>query len=578
MPHRDGRARRARVGVLAVVASLLGAVVPLGTAGAAPPPYRPPVQAAVLDGFRPPATPYGPGNRGLEYDTLPGTEVRVAADGQVTFAGQVAGSRHVTVLHDDGVRTTYSFLDRVNVVAGQRLRQGTVVGTTVGRLHMSARTGDAYFDPASLFDDDPPRVRLVPFDEPPGRARSGEQSAIRQLIGAAGGIGSSIGQAVGEALGSAGSAASTTAEWLVSHAEVLSPADLLAQAQLARTLAHYGQRFLPVLAAIDRIRTGIRIVSTAWEVAHRQCTAGASIPEQRPERRVAVLVGGLGSTSDAAAIDDLDTGALGYDPGDVLRFSYAGGRTPAGLGSFADIEASAYDASSSQQDLHRSARLLADLIEQVAARAAGAPIDLFAHSQGGIAARLSLLELQARHGTDWLSRLGLVATLGTPHGGADAATAIHAISQTLPGAVLLAGIHGSGLLPLSARAPSASQLSEVSGVVKELQDNPVADSVRFLSVAARGDLVVPVPRTRVQGKSQVVVPLAGPAAHDRLPGSAEARRELGLALSGDPPACKSFTTALADELVGESISLGEDGLGVLASVGASLEGMARVAP
>src|SRR5687767_7874695 len=83
-----------------------------------PPAYQPPVDAEVVDGFRPPATRFGAGNRGLEYGTTPGTEVRAAADGRVTFAGSVAGTRHVTVLHDDGVRTSYSFLDRIEVVVG----------------------------------------------------------------------------------------------------------------------------------------------------------------------------------------------------------------------------------------------------------------------------------------------------------------------------------------------------------------------------------------------------------------------------------------------------------------------------
>ncbi|RPI21354.1 MAG: M23 family metallopeptidase, partial [Actinobacteria bacterium] len=139
---------------------------PVGAAD--PPPYRPPVDAPVLDPFRPPASRYGPGNRGIEYATAPGTPVEAAADGTVTFAGRVAGTRHVTVLHPDGVRTTYSFLDDIAVVVGQRVKQGQRVGTTVGPLHLGARRGDAYFDPATLFDPGAPQVRLVPFDEPPG--------------------------------------------------------------------------------------------------------------------------------------------------------------------------------------------------------------------------------------------------------------------------------------------------------------------------------------------------------------------------------------------------------------------------
>ena len=75
-------------------------------------------------------------------------------------------------------------------------------------------------------------------------------------------------------------------------------------------------------------------------------------------------------------------------------------------------------------------RRLADLVEAVAARGPhGVPIDLIAHSQGGLVVRLALIELERRHGAEWLARIGLVATLGTPHGGADLATAIHALLE-----------------------------------------------------------------------------------------------------------------------------------------------------
>jgi len=56
--------------------------------------------------------------------------VRAAADGEVTFAGQVGGSHHVVVLHADGLRTSYSFLDTVAVHRGDHVVQGDVVGTS----------------------------------------------------------------------------------------------------------------------------------------------------------------------------------------------------------------------------------------------------------------------------------------------------------------------------------------------------------------------------------------------------------------------------------------------------------------
>jgi murein DD-endopeptidase MepM/ murein hydrolase activator NlpD len=126
--------------------------------------YAEPVEARVVDRFRPPSTPYGPGNRGWEYATEPGSTVRAAADGTVTFAGAVGGTIAVTVAHADGLRTSYSYLERALVTSGDHVRLGDPVGRSGSRLHFGVRRGDVYLDPALLFA--PPaarRVRLVPL-------------------------------------------------------------------------------------------------------------------------------------------------------------------------------------------------------------------------------------------------------------------------------------------------------------------------------------------------------------------------------------------------------------------------------
>ena len=74
--------------------------------GPTPVVYRVPVDAPVVDPFRPPATPYGPGNRGVDFATTAGQPVLAMADGVVVFAGQVGGTLHVVLLHADGVRTS----------------------------------------------------------------------------------------------------------------------------------------------------------------------------------------------------------------------------------------------------------------------------------------------------------------------------------------------------------------------------------------------------------------------------------------------------------------------------------------
>ena len=122
--------------------------------------YRRPLRAPLVDRFRFDDGRYGPGNRGWEYATPPGTPVRAVAPGVVAFAGFVAGERYVSVLHSDGIRSTYSYLRSVEVTAGDRVAAGDVVGATGPRFQIGFRRGDVYLDPASLFGDGV--ARLVP--------------------------------------------------------------------------------------------------------------------------------------------------------------------------------------------------------------------------------------------------------------------------------------------------------------------------------------------------------------------------------------------------------------------------------
>lgn len=537
-------------------ALLVGVLPGRARADDAPARYEPPVDAAVVDPFRPPETPYGSGNRGLLYGTEPGAVVHAAADGIVRFAGSVAGARHVTIEHGDGLRTTYSYLDEVAVVVGQRLSRGDRVGTTTGQLHLGARAGDAYLDPASLFEGGPPEVHLVPFDIPLAGGEAGERSAIRQLIGGVAGLAGDLAEAVGDKvlLGTG-----ATVDWLRTEGP-----------QLLRTALHYAERSMPGIAQLHMAWSAYDAWTRARRASSRECTAPEAAVAAPGGRRVAILVGGLGSTSESAAIDDVDTAALGYDEGDVLRYSYAGGRTPDPTDHFDHLSSSAYGKADTQRDLRGAAADLADLLEELSA-GFPMPIDLYAHSQGGVVVRLALIELEARHGRAWLDRLGLVATLATPHGGADLATAIDGFGSTQLGSKALD--LGGLAMGLDDDAPSAAQLAETSDVVAELNDTPIPDNVDAVTIAARGDVVVPVPRARARGATEVVVPVSGLTAHDALPGSSAATRELTLALAGRPPGCESFRDALLDQGSGYAISAVEDSLGAMAWVGAAWRGM-----
>jgi murein DD-endopeptidase MepM/ murein hydrolase activator NlpD len=132
--------------------------------------YVPPVDAPIVDHFRPPACTWCPGNRGIDYDTAPGTAVHAAAPGTVTFAGRIGGDGFVTVAHADGLRTSYAFLATIAVRSGQVVARGEILGTTAGRLHFGVRRGSTYLDPELLFAGGRVRARLVPTDGSPARS------------------------------------------------------------------------------------------------------------------------------------------------------------------------------------------------------------------------------------------------------------------------------------------------------------------------------------------------------------------------------------------------------------------------
>src|SRR5262245_51883440 len=96
------RPSRLATGVVLLVA--LGA---RPTVAAAAPPnvggWVRPVAGPVVAPFAAPTSVYGPGHRGVDFGAPPGTAVAAANAGVVTFAGSVAGTLHVVVLHDDGL-------------------------------------------------------------------------------------------------------------------------------------------------------------------------------------------------------------------------------------------------------------------------------------------------------------------------------------------------------------------------------------------------------------------------------------------------------------------------------------------
>lgn len=144
----------------------------------APEPARPSVRAwqwplpgrpPVLRRFDPPASPYGPGHRGVDLGGSPGDPVLAAGPGVVVHAGGVAGRGVVSVQHANGLRTTYEPL-AVAVEPGATVARGARLGQLLGGhagcpwpacLHWGLRRADTYLDPLTLLRPGP--VRLLPL-------------------------------------------------------------------------------------------------------------------------------------------------------------------------------------------------------------------------------------------------------------------------------------------------------------------------------------------------------------------------------------------------------------------------------
>jgi len=517
---------------------VLATAAPGGAAAAGPAAvtYRPPVDAPVVDPFRPPPHDWNAGNRGLEYATAAGSPVAAAAGGEVVFAGQVGGGLHVVVLHDDGIRTSYSFLRSVSVRRGDRVAQGQAVGTAADRFHFGARAGDAYLDPARLFGDGPPEVHLVPDELRRAGTESEERAGLSRLVNA-------IGAWVAEtAVDGFEWARDRTVAGIADHLDEL------------RGAIHYAEE----LAATTHFERLARAVDE-WRKAQDTCTpASAAAPVLR-ERHLAVLVAGLGSTSqregrDKPAIDDVDTAALGYARTDVVRYSYNGGTT----------DDHSYGATDTTVDIHRSARRLRELLERLQAEHPGVPIDIVAHSQGGIVARTALTD-EVDGADPRLPQVASLTTLGSPHQGAPGATALAMFGHTTLGGMVETSAHAAMPGAIDPGAPSLRQMAEESDFMRQLNRRPLPVGLKATSIGAREDTIVPAGVTHLDGAANVIVSVPGTATeHSRLPGSTQAQREIALSLAGMAPTCQSLGDALADAIVSDAIRNGEEGIGAAA--------------
>ena len=578
----------------ALAVALVFASLPASAAESASPPtvWLRPVDGRVVEPFGAPANPYGPGHRGVDFAAPPGTPVRAANAGVVSFAGHVANTLHVVVAHDGDLRTSYSFLASAAVSTGQAVARGEIVGTTGGVgadhdgtvLHLGLRIGDRYIDPLQLFApaDLTKLVRLVPADEPHEQpwttaAEGSElQASLRLPIagnapdsgiptGDDGGCGDGV-----PLVGGVISSACAVAEWIGDRGgealdagldfidavtdvaddvldrirgplhETLGVLRALPE-ELARALA----RTPPATIVLDLVEMGRRFYDTV--TAECDDDAPAADGTGGSGHRVMVVAGidSSGAAWDRPTVG-LDVKSLGYyrEEAEIRYFSYA-------------ADGGAYERADTYGDLALAAARLLEQLRAMQREQPGREVDLVGHSQGGVVIDVFLSRYY--DSTDpTLPPLGNVVTLSSPHEGAPLATTGATIRGNELGRVVLDDLIGDrlpGIPPPDSVA--IRQLSETSATIEDLFPRGLPEHIDFVTIGATGDVVVPATNISVEGATEtaVTVESGNPfGAHSAIVTDPGALRAVRSALEGRAPPCVSLETALRGAVIPVLIS------------------------
>lgn len=580
-----------------------------------------PVPGPVLREFEPPASVYGAGHRGVDFAAATGTTVRAAGPGRVEFAGNVAGGLHVTVLHGNGLRTSYSFLGRVDVAKGDVVDAGAVIGVSGARghdrsplLHMGLRSGDVYLDPMMLFATRVPAdvVRLIP-NEDPGDPAGRSATRVRQpeppdlpdapelpgpprlpdppvlpvpeipdapdlpeidaddlpvwIVSDALDGGPSFARRVGDVGGgvarwsvngvtAVGGGGLDLAWSLAGRADdlALDLATDLAVDAATRTLA-------PTLPALPFLEGGVALgrdvargsARGLWNFTTGECTRDAPHADGTggSGNAVTVVAGVNSSLSEGGTSVGIPTDLIGYEDADVAFFDYSG----------ADSDGAGYAASDTWIDPFVAAERLGEQLRRRAVDDPDRPIDLLAHSLGGVVVR-AFLQLVYDEKDPAYPPLGRVVTLSSPLSGAPAATAGRDLASgpLAPVATTLVG-DGSLFPPLD--APVTEQLAEGSELMRRLEQSRLPEGLEIRSIGAFDDFIVPADSISAPGTTDVVVNPPGFSDHSAIVSDPGALREVRLALEGRPPACRSLLSHLRGEVEPVVISGVEHELGAV---------------
>lgn len=296
-----------------------------------------------------------------------------------------------------------------------------------------------------------------------------------------------------------------------------------------------------------------------WPGDHeRDCIEHTTVepPTVPPNDNVVVVINGLGSRTAGPADSVLYRHAV-----DLLRYPAERAYTFSYVGMDGDRLHEPYGPSATYGDLGVAATKLHALLRAVGERHPGADVDLLAHSQGGLIARLFLQRLR----TSWVPGLPHVdhlVTLATPHTGAPAADVVARMEDSLVGGaindVLSEVSRDTGAFP-DPHGEVIEQLSPSSEVQAVLAREDVAYGTRVLALGVPDDLAVPAQRARLQHEQSLTLPPAGGFAHSGILESDRAASVAHDFLRDAAPSCPGAWDDWGPRL-GRVIELVEDGI------------------
>ena len=527
-----------RVSGLALAALVLLLVVDPARVWATEPVLRRPTSAAVLDPFRLPDGPYGSGNRGIEYDTSVGDPIAAAGPGTVVFAGSVAGALHITVDHGGGLKSSYSFVGVLLVERGDSVETGEQVAFAAQGFHFGTRVDEIYVDPATLLGVRVIKVELVEGSDAERTQQfhdlveRSERLHFLEMGGARPTQDGLFGTALRAGL----------------HVLGIDVSGLI----------DYADPELVVVALSDFIEP----------LRDRDCSPESVAALPPPERRIALVVDGLNSSSArAGTMSTLDLANHGYVVPDVVRFSYAGGIVPpVDPGWSSALETSHYEGPDTFGGVASMADSLSQLLADIATVQPHVPIDIYAHSLGGLVTRVSLAEIDSE-----AIPIGVVVTFASPHQGTPSADIVGAVGERDLGtrAHKFAELVGAGGF-LGARV--IDDLS-TDGFAAHFADVAFPDGIHAVTIGARGDVVVPANTAWAPGANHVVLGGGSPfTAHSDVVGLDTASREVALALAAAPPACEGLINRFFDWIIPSVIDASEEGVAAVLDAGTLLNG------